>query len=305
MKHFISIIYFILFAFLTGCAGQPQFSDAAMQEKTATGVEVKPSEAGRAMTPSVEYIRIKMERSIFLDPPEQNNDVYLRVRDTSGRDWGLPIQELVAQQITRNGFNIVNNASNAAYALNVNILFADEASAAEIAKLDETKYGQNISGIIGTALAGAAILAGTVALGGGDSTAVAAGAAAGAVAGGVASALRGNEREKLLKAQQETKFFSLIADIEVRERAKVSGKKESSQAFRSVQSSGSDADLADDRDGGGERIARTETETFSEETNWKRYRTRLIGKAKGKLVVFKDVQHDFATKMAKSIGGLF
>ncbi len=306
-NQFLIIVCSAWLALLPGCAGtQPQYSDAAMQERTATGVAVKPSEMGRAMTPSVEYIRIKMERSIFLDPPEGNTDLYLRVRDTSGRDWGIPIEDLVAQEVTRNGFHVVRHAREAAYALNVNVLFADEASAAEMARLDETQYGQSITGIVGTALAGAALGAGGAALAGGDTTGIAAGAAAGAVVGGVANALYNSQRNELLQAQQETKFFSLVADIEVRERTTGDTVKRTGKTRMTAnQRAGSQADLADNRDGGGERIERTEVETFSEESTWKRYRTRLTGSAKGKLVVFKDVEHDFAVKMAKSIGGLF
>lgn len=291
---------------VAGCAStQPVYSDAAMEQKTATGVAIKPSEVGRATTPSVEYIRIKMGRSIFLDPPEGNTDLYLRVRDTSGRDWGIPIEDVVAQEVTRNGFRVVRDASTAAYALNVNILFADEASAAEIAQLDETDYGQGIGGILGSALAGGAIGAGGAVLAGGDATGVAAGAAAGAVVGGVANVLYNQSRTELLQSQQETKFFSLVADVEIRERVKGGEVKRSgSTRTAAEQRAGSSADLVDNRDGQGEQVSRTEVETFSEESTWKRHRTRLTGKAKGKLVVFKDVEHDFAVKMAKSIGGL-
>ncbi len=289
-----------------GCAStQPEYSDAAMEEKTATGVAIKPSEIGRATTPSVEYIRIKMGKSIFLDPPEGNTDLYLRIRDTSGRDWGVPIEELVAQEVTRNGFRVVRDASGAAYTLNVNILFADEASAAEIAQLDETEYGQGLGGVLGTALAGGALGAGGAVLAGGDATGVAAGAAAGAVVGGVANILYNQNRNELLQAKQETKFFSIVADVEVRERAKGNPVQRSGSVRTTAdQGAGSRADLADRRDGEGERIESTEVETFSEESQWKRHRTRLTGRAKGKLVVFKDVEHDFAVKMAKSIGGL-
>lgn len=50
---------------------------------------------------------------------------------------------------------------------------------------------------------------------------------------------------------------------------------------------------------------RQEGETYEETSAWKRHRTRMLGKAKGKLVVFEDVQIDFATKMARAIAGFF
>ncbi len=299
----------VVLALLAGCASQqPRFSEAAMKKQTATGVAIKPSEAGRAMTPSVEYIRVKMERSIFLDPPEGNTDTYLRIRDTSGRDWGIELERVVEQEMRRQGFRVVKNAKNAAYSLHVNVLFADEASAAEIAQLDETEYGQSITGILGSSLVGAAVggLGGGIIDDGGIGG-VAAGAVVGAVAGGVANTLRNKERDELLKAKQETKFFSVVADIEVRERIK-SGiiKREHKATRKTTKEAESHADLADSRDSGGQTITQASTEVSEGETStWKRHQTRMVGKSKGKLVVFEDVQGDFAMKIAKSLAGVF
>ena len=305
----IILMMLALSVLLIGCATQqPQFSEAATRQQTGTGVAIKPSEVGRAMTPSVEYIRVKMERSIFLDPPEGNTDTYLRVRDTSGRNWGLELERVIGQQMRQQGFNVVKNAKDAAYSLQVNVLFADEASAAEIAKLDETQYGQSISGIVGSSLIGAGVggLGGNI-IDDGGLGGVAVGAVVGGVAGGLLNIQRERERTKMLQSKQETKFFSFIADIEVRERIKGDSKvkRKSRTRAKSTQHGESRADLADHRDSGAETISRSETETFEDETTWKRQRTRLVGKAKGKLVVFEDVQSDFAVKMAKALGGLF
>ncbi len=57
--------------------------------------------------------------------------------------------------------------------------------------------------------------------------------------------------------------------------------------------------------GSDQSISSTETESYEETSTWKRHRTRMIGKAKGKLVVFEDVQTDFAIKMSKAIAGFF
>lgn len=107
---------------VAGCAApQPQWSQAAVNKQTQTGVQVKPSELGVALTPSVEYIRIKNTKSIFLDPPEGNTDVYLLVGDTSGREWaGIPIRDVIAQELRKRGYSPVTNAKDAAYALQVN-----------------------------------------------------------------------------------------------------------------------------------------------------------------------------------------
>ncbi len=297
----------IVCALLAGCASEPRYSQAAMQKRTATGVAIKPSETGRAMTPSVEYIRVKMERSIFLDPPEGNANTYVRVRDTSGRNWGIELEKVVAQELNRRGFRAVKDATNAAYAINVNVLFVDEASAAEIAQLDETEYGQSLSGLVGSTLVGA--VAGGVGGGmidDGGLGGVAVGTVVGAAAGGLANTLYSDSRDELIKAQQETKFFSVVADIEVRERIK-SGiiKRTHKTARQTKKKAGSSGDLVDNRDSGGQTVTQASTEVAEGETsNWKRHQTRMTGKAKGKLVVFEDVQGDFAMKMARSLAGL-
>lgn len=285
--------------FLASCAGkQPVYSQAAQQQKTATGVEIKASPAGRALTPSIEYVRTKMERSIFLDPPEDNKKVYLRIRDTSDRDWNLDIEGYVAQQLNRNGFEVVKNARDTAYALSVNILLASEVSAAELAQLDETKYGQGVSDVAGSVLIGAVVGGGGAALLGGHQDTVAVGAALGAVAGGLLSYQKNKERDALLQAQQETKFFSVVIDIEVRERIK-GGAVVSRQGTSNKQAS------ARKQSAGDESVDSSETQSYADTTTWKTHRTRLNGKAKGKLVAFADVEQEFASSIAKSIGGIF
>ena len=292
---------------LFGCAQPPpQYSEAAKAQQTATGVSIRPSDIGAPKTASVEYIRIKTEKSIFLDPPEGNTDVYLRVGDTSGRDWGgIPIRDLVVRELHARGFRAVTNAKDAAYSLQVNILLADEASAAEIAQLDETKYGQDISGIAKSALAGAFIGGIGSGLAGGDSDAVLVGAVGGALIGGGLNALSESRKKKLLAAQQQTKFFSFITDVEVRERAQGTVQRSGSTNLNDSQDSTTDDSVAGVSGGSSQSISSTETETYAETSTWKRHRTRMIGKAKGKLVVFEDVQIDFATKMARAIAGFF
>ena len=294
--------------FLSGCAQPPapEYSEAARSQQTGTGVAIRPSDIGIPNKASVEYVRVKTERSIFLDPPEGNTDVYLRVGDTSGRDWGgIPIRDLVARELQNRGFNAVTNAKDAAYSLQVNILLADEASAAELAQLDETKYGQDISGIAKAALAGAAIGGIGSGLTGGDSDAVLAGAVGGAVIGGALKGFTERNKKKLLLAQQRTKFFSFITDVEIRERAKGTVKRSGATTVDSSQNSDTDDSTAGTGTESNQEISSTETETYEETSTWKRQRTRMIGKAKGKLVVFEDVQIDFATKMARAIAGFF
>ncbi len=294
MKKIILVLLTSLF--LASCAStpQPQYSQAALNERTATGVVIKSSPVGRALTPSIEYVRVKPQKSIFLDPPEGNNKIYVRVRDTSNYDWNIDIEGYVAKQLKRNGFEVVKNAQGAAYSLQTNILLAQSVSAAELAQLDETQYGQDVIGIAKSAIGGALIGGGGASLVGGHKDAIVGGAVLGAVAGGLLSYQKGADRKKLLQAQQETKFFSVVVDVEIRERIK-----------GGVVTRKARANTSDSRNLSGESVSRSESESFTDTSTWKRYRTRINGKAKGKLVAFADVEQEFASKIAKSIGGLF
>ena len=293
---------------LSGCGGKPlNYSDAARARQTDTGVRIGESESGVPTGPSVEYVRVAMDKSLFLDPPEVDDPaVYVRVRDTSGREWDL--HSSVIARLQAQGFRITKNAARAEYVLQANILFANEVSAAELAKLDETEYGQDISDVVKTAALGAAggALAGGL-LDEGGTGGIAAGAAVGGLAGAAFGALGRSEREKRLLAKQATKFYSLVVDLEVRQRAKGGAvtRKGSSTTENVVESEQSAQDITGRELGSGETVTSEETETYTETTEWKRHRARVVGKAKGKLIAFDDVKGEFADKLARAISGMF
>jgi len=290
-----SVVFPVLMA---GCASQPEWSEAARSQQTTTGVRIAP-DTGVPKTPSVEYIRVRMTDTIFLDPPEVDDPgIFLRVRNTSGQE-ALDLHGAVAPKLRALGYRLVNNAKDAVYVLQANILFADEVSAAELAKLDETEFGTDIGSIVTGIGVGAGLgAAAGYGLGGGGKEA-ALGGAAGALLGGIAGSVRSNARKERMAAKQWIKYFSLVVDIQLRERSK-----------GVVEIAGSSGTSATRPSGGGafsehSAYEREETQSYAETSEWKRYQTRIVGKAKGKLVVFDDVQHDFVVRLANSIAGVF
>ena len=291
-------LLFALSVLSTGCASPPpQWSEAARSKQTATGIKIAP-DIGVPVTPSVEYIRVRMTDTVFLDPPEVDDPgIYLRVRNTSGRE-ALNLHQAIAGKLQALGYRLVKNAKQATYVMQANILFADEVSAAELAKLDETAFGSNVSSILGGAAVGAGVGAVAGALGGGGKGA-AIGAASGAVVGGVISAIADNQRKTRLAAKQAIRYFSIVVDIQLRERSK-----------GAVKIAGDSRVSATRPTGGGafsehSAYSRQQTQTYSETSEWKRYQTRVVGKAKGKLVAFEDVQQNFVGQLANSVTGLF
>ena len=297
-KYWFLSLPFALFVLMAGCATPPpQWSEAAKSKQTATGVRIAP-ETGIPMTPSVEYIRVRMTDTVFLEPPDVDNPgIYLRVRNTSGKD-ALNLHEVIAVKLQALGYRLVNNTKNAVYVMQANILFADEVSAAELAQLDETEFGSNLGSIIGDVAVGAGVGAIAGGLGAGRKGA-AIGGAAGAVVGGIASVLQDNARKKRLEAKQAIRYFSIVVDIQLRERAK------------GVVEIAGESGLSVTRPSGGgafsehSAYSRQQTQTYSETSEWKRYQTRVVGKAKGKLIAFEDVQQNFIRQLGSSVTGLF
>lgn len=309
--HLIALAGLLLVA--AGCAPKElNYSAAARQQQTDTGVRIGPSESGIPTEPSVEYVRVSMDKSIFLDPPEVDNPaVYVRVRDTSGRDWDIGSE--VLNILVGQGFTVTRNAARAEYVLQANILFANEVSAAELAQLDETAFGQDIGDIVRTAGLGAvggAVAGGLIDRGGAGG--IVAGAAAGGLIGGVLGAANQAKREERLLAKQATKFYSLVVDLEVRQRVKggvvtrtgSTAYETSDSHSQTTQSAGAATD-GNTPGTSRESFAVSETEIYEETTQWKRHRARILGKAKGKLIAFADVKGEFAKQLGRAISGMF
>ena len=310
-KHFLPLTKgaaaFVLSLSMLAAGCGPKFnpSDAASRKQTSTGVQVRP-EIGIPKEPSLEYIRIRMADSIFLSPPEVDNPlVYVRVRNTSGKD--IDLDGVVAEKLRSLGYELTRNANKATYILQANLLFADEVSAAELAKIDETKYGFSIARTAAGLLVGAGVGAGAGALlGDGDVTGeVIAGGLVGGAVGAIGEALSQRERSRRLAAKQWIKYFSLVVDIQLKERAAGEVRIEGSSGMSSSQDLGHKSELGDNMGRSESSYGRRETQTYSETSQWKSYQTRIIGKAKGKLIVFEDVRRDFAEQLADSIAGLF
>lgn len=269
------IVLSIIALLLSACSTQPRHSAASSAKKTKTGIPFKSSPVGRAIEPSVQYVRVELQEGIFLDAAK-NDKIYVRIKDTSSRDWETNVEKLITTRLKNNGFKIVGSSKDADYYLQANILLAQGVSAAELAQIDETQYGQSISEIATIALGGAAVGAIGGGLLGGSGYAAGA-AAAGAVVGGLLSYQKKREKEQLIQSQQETKFFSVIVDIKINERI--------------TQLTTNSRDLSGESD--------------NKTITWKKHQGRITGKSKAKLIVFKDVEYEFATKIAKSISGIF
>ncbi len=263
--------------------------------------------SAESKVPSVEYIRVKMGKSIFLEPPEEDEPgIYLRVRDTSGNDFEL--QNQVAQRLEDIGYKVVRNAKNASYVLRANILFAEEVSEAQLENINDSDYDQDIGSILGSAIVGGAV-GGVADANIGSSSSLGAGSVVGAVLGLAIGASKERKKEEDLKKKKATKYFSAVVDIEVRQRTPDGGEvirrgrtnTEQNIGSASVGSSLTGNDIYVESDS----TESEEVDTYKSKSDWIRYKARVIATAKGKHITLRDIEPELLDKLSKSLSGMF
>ena len=255
--------------------------------------------------PSLEYVRVKMGKSIFLDPPEEDEpQVYVRIRDTSGNDWNL--QSAIKVELEDSGFIPTRKVKGATYVLQANLLFAEEVSEAQLQNLNDSDYDQGVGDVLASAATGA-VAGGAVDVLTGDSNRLGAGSVVGGILGIIVATEQGAQKQRELEEKKATKFFSVVVDIEVRQRA-------AGEVIRRRKS-----ELSEDSDTDAQQGSLTGNDSFSESSNvqiqdteeyvtkskWVRHRVRIIASAKGKYVTIEDVKAPLIKKLTNAISGMF
>lgn len=209
----------------------------------------------------------KTSASIFLDPvPNSMKTVYIQVRNTSDHNDFSIYPELVAQ-LQAKGYRVTSDLANAHYLLQASIL--------QVGKTDPSAAQQALLGGYGSALSGA--LAGS-ALG----ALVSASNANGALTGGVAGGLFATIADNLVKDV----VYSAITDVQISERIK--GKILEKHH----------AQLKQGESGEVEQVAQSNT-------NWQRYRTRVLSRAEKVNLKFADALPKLKDGLSKVIAGFF
>lgn len=254
---------------------------------------------------SLEYVRVKMGKSIFLDPPEEEEPaVYVRVRDTSGYDFDL--QQRVINLLAENGFQRARSLKKATYVLQANLLFAEEVSEAQLQQINDSDYDQSMGDVLGAAVAGTAV-GGAVDIATGDHQKLGAGSIVGGLIGIVAATQEGERKKEALAEKKATKFFSAVVDIEVRQRAEGDvvrrGRSNVNQGTASDSSEGSligDSSFSETDEAGTQEV-----DEYTVRSKWVRYRARIVASAKGRHVTLEDVKGPMAEKLSNAMGGMF
>jgi len=208
-------------------------------------------------------VQTKMSDSIFLEPvAPQKQIVYVKVRNTTDKD--VEIEDQIKKAFESKGFKVVADPDEAYFMIQANVL--------QIGKTDATDSDSALKSGFGGGLLGAGVSMAT----GGSGNNIGVGAAIGAVAGLLADTM------------VKDIYYSMVTDVEIRQRPAINEKIVQSEENYSDQGTSS---------------------TVSQNVNtndvqWKIYRTRVISTANQVNLQFEEAKAELSRGIAKSLSGL-
>lgn len=211
-------------------------------------------------------VSTKQSETVFLDPiSESHKTVYISVKNTS--DEEVTISPQLKTALATHGYKVVNNPHSAHYLLQANIL--------KIGKMSSSSSQSALGGGYGSAIAGAVV--GTAAGSFTHST-------AGMIAGGLSGGVIGLAADSLVKDVN----YTMITDIQISE--KVARGVKVKEQFQSQVNNGSSS---------------MTSQTSSRESQYRRYRTRVVSNADKMNLKFADARPALEQGLVKVISGIF
>ena len=217
-------------------------------------------------------VQTRMSDAVFLDPvaPDKRT-VFVQVRNTSDKpnfDLERPIRNAIAAK----GYQVLDDPEAAHYKLQAQILSVSKASVTAAEAALNGGYGAPLAGMVAGATAGVAT--------GGSTQNMAVAGVAGAVVGGLI--------ETVANAAVQDVFYVAITDVQISQKARagVTGQR----------------DLQVDASQG---IGGEETTTFSEVTDEKRYRTRVMSTANKVNLQYEEAAPELNAGLTRVLAGLF
>lgn len=232
-------------------------------------------------------VQTQVSESIFIDPMSPADKiVYLRVRNTSGRD-GIDIRTPVERALQNAGWMVTQDPDKANVLLQVNIRQAGEAEKNAV----QAAMSQGYGGILGSGAAAAGIAA----VAGGNARGVGAVALAGGAADFVGSLLVKNV------------YYSVISDVQVSQRGKNGQTFEVThglnQGDTGVQSAMQGLiSMAQGRTTSVQ--SQSSSEVYTETSEFKRKSARVLVSAEKVNLSWEDAQQPIADKLALTLGGM-
>lgn len=222
---------------------------------------------GTAISKRTLDVQTKMTDSVFMDPAApQDMRVLVQIRNTSDKP-NFTIQREIESALVQRGYTIERDPNRAVFMLQANILQVGKTDPTAAEKMYASGYGGGLEGVaIGAA--------GAYALGANRGADI---AAVGLVAG--AASLIANNLVKDV-------YYSVITDIQVSRRSEGTVRMRGNQNLQQGTSG-------------------TEQITYERETNWIRYRTRIMSSANKMNLKWEEAEPDLVAGLTQSISGMF
>ncbi len=211
-------------------------------------------------------INTKNSATIFLDPvPNAKKVVYLQLRNTSGVS-SFSVRNAIVANLQRKGYRITRHLNRAHYLLQANVKKVSQMSISAARSVMGSSFGS-------------ALVAGGL------------GAATGAIAGASSSGIWGLG---LVGAAAGTLVDNMVKDVNIVAVVDVQISERSAHGIR--QSTRSDLDQG---------TSTTTVQRSHSKTHWKRYRTRVVGRAEKVNLRYSQARGPLERAVGSAIAGIF
>lgn len=212
-------------------------------------------------------VQTKMSATVFLDPVSQKDKTaFVQFRNTSDKQ-ALDLSAELSAAIANKGYTIVMDPDKAHYILQTNVLHVGKTSASAAENALNGGYGGSLG-------AGMGVAAAAYATGHTNDKGVVAAALIGAIGNTVANAMI------------KDVYFSIVTDIQIKERSKTAVNVNSQHTLAQGTSGSSQS-------------------TFSESSEYKTYQTRIVSTANKVNLEFAEAEPELRTGLVRSLSGLF
>lgn len=207
----------------------------------------------------------RLSKTIFLDPVAASQKTIFIAVKNTSEEQ-VDISKQLRQSLTSHGYRVVSNPNQAHYMLQANVL--------KIGKMSQSASETALGGGYGSALAGAGTGAAIGAFGNANTM----------IAGGLAGGLVGLAADSLVKAVK----YTMITDVQISER--VSPGVKVHEQFNSALDNGT---------------ASGTFQTSSRQSNYQRYRTRIVSNADKVNLSFDKARPALEQGLVKTLTGIF
>lgn len=215
-------------------------------------------------------VQTRMSATIFLEPAvPDTRTVFVQVRNTSDRqefDLGADL----AQAISAKGYRIATDPGQAHYVIQANVL--------QVGSMSPSASQTALTGGYGGPVGAGLMLAGASYASGSSSN-----------RGLAAAGLLGAAADVVTGALVKDVYFSIITDIQIKERIRAGGGQAQTTAQHNLQQGTS----------GGTTV------TYQEQSDWKAYQTRVVSTANKVNLDFAEAAPALRASLTRSISGLF